>query len=148
MLTERVKEIYHEIEQFEVATKEQLEQYRQRFVGRKGAVEALFEGLKDIVKEERRAVGQELNALKNYANDRFLAIQADFEANDNGSGGAPVVVGVAGSVVRRAIGFCFCNDPSRAPSVKFRHQYFPKQIAGYLNHVGTQVEGREETKHF
>ena len=90
MLTERVKEIYHEIEQFEVATKEQLEQYRQRFVGRKGAVEALFEGLKDIVKEERRAVGQELNALKNYANDRFLAIQADFEANDNGSGGAPV----------------------------------------------------------
>lgn len=64
MLSERVKEIYQEIEQFEVVTKEQLEQYRQRFVGRKGAVEALFEGLKEIVKEERRAVGQGLMHLK------------------------------------------------------------------------------------
>jgi phenylalanyl-tRNA synthetase alpha chain len=45
MLSERVKEIYQEIEKFEVAGKEQLEQYRQRFVGRKGVVEALFEGL-------------------------------------------------------------------------------------------------------
>jgi phenylalanyl-tRNA synthetase alpha chain len=46
--------------------------------------------LKDIVKEERRAVGQELNALKNYANDRFLAIQADFEANNSASVAHPV----------------------------------------------------------
>ncbi|AEI48709.1 phenylalanine--tRNA ligase subunit alpha [Runella slithyformis] len=90
MLTERVKEIFQEIEQFEVVTKEQLEQYRQRFVGRKGVVEALFEGLKDIAKEERRAVGQELNALKNFANDRFAVIQAEFESNDSGIGGPSV----------------------------------------------------------
>ncbi len=90
MLSQRVKEIFQEIEQFEVATKEQLEQYRQRFVGRKGVVEALFEGLKDIAKEERRAVGQELNALKNFALDRFAVIQAEFEANDSGNAGPSV----------------------------------------------------------
>lgn len=80
MFTDRVQEIYQEIEQFTIANKEQLEQFRQRFVGRKGVVEALFENLKDLPKEQRREVGQTLNQLKNFANDYFQKFQAQIEA--------------------------------------------------------------------
>lgn len=90
MINERVKEIYNEVEQFAVTNKDQLEQFRQRFVGRKGIVEALFEGLKEIAKEDRRAVGQELNTLKNFVAERFQAFQATIEAHGD-SGGSTTI---------------------------------------------------------
>ncbi len=66
-----VDDIYRQIEQFAVTSKEDLEQYRQRFIGRKGVVTELFESLKTIAPEDRRAVGQQLNGLKTRAQERF-----------------------------------------------------------------------------
>ncbi len=71
MLTEKVQELIAEINQSEVTNKEQLETFRLRFVSKKGVVTELFDRLKSIAPEERRAVGQELNALKNRATERF-----------------------------------------------------------------------------
>ncbi|MCU0340814.1 MAG: phenylalanine--tRNA ligase subunit alpha [Spirosomaceae bacterium] len=102
MISNRVKEIYEEVAQFGVADKDQLEQFRQRFVGRKGVVEALFEGLKDIAKEDRRAVGQELNALKNFVMERFQAFQAAIEAD--GDGGSSNTVDLTLPVVPHQLG--------------------------------------------
>ncbi|WP_215241650.1 phenylalanine--tRNA ligase subunit alpha [Dyadobacter helix] len=73
MITERVKELIAEIEQSQVANKEQLEAFRMRYISKKGVVTELFDGLKNIPQEERRAVGQELNTLKNFAQNRFQA---------------------------------------------------------------------------
>jgi phenylalanyl-tRNA synthetase alpha chain len=84
MLAERAKAIYQEIEQLEVQNKEQLEQFRLRFISRKGEVESLFEGLKEVPKEDRRAVGQELNTLKNFAQERFQTFQSALESTDAG----------------------------------------------------------------
>ncbi|TAF01730.1 MAG: phenylalanine--tRNA ligase subunit alpha [Runella slithyformis] len=83
-LIEQARAIYQEIEAMPVGNKEQLEQFRIRFIGRKGAVEALFEGLKDVAKDDRRAVGQELNTLKNFAHDRFVVFQGQLESADSG----------------------------------------------------------------
>ncbi|TAG18272.1 MAG: phenylalanine--tRNA ligase subunit alpha [Cytophagia bacterium] len=83
-LIEQARAIYQEIEAMPVGNKEQLEQFRIRFIGRKGAVEALFEGLKDVAKDDRRAVGQELNTLKNFAHDRFVVFQGQLESADGG----------------------------------------------------------------
>ena len=73
MITERVKELISEIEQSQVSNKEQLEAFRLRYISKKGVVTELFEGLKNIPQEDRRAVGQELNTLKNLAQNRFQA---------------------------------------------------------------------------
>lgn len=66
-----VDDIHRQIEQYAVTSKEELEQYRQRFIGRKGVVTELFESLKTVAPEDRRAVGQQLNGLKTRAQERF-----------------------------------------------------------------------------
>ncbi|WP_128547836.1 phenylalanine--tRNA ligase subunit alpha [Larkinella soli] len=81
-MLDKVKEIYQEIEQFEVQSREQLEQFRLRYVGRKGVVAELFEGLKQVPQEDRRAVGQELNSLKDFAQQRFKEYSTSLENGD------------------------------------------------------------------
>ncbi len=71
MITDRVKELVSEIEKITVTDKDQLEAFRLKYISKKGVVTELFEGLKNILQEDRRAVGQELNTLKNLAQTRF-----------------------------------------------------------------------------
>ncbi|MBU1822290.1 MAG: phenylalanine--tRNA ligase subunit alpha [Bacteroidetes bacterium] len=114
MLTERVQELLAEIDQSHVDSKEQLESFRLRFISKKGAVTELFEHLKNIPQEQRRAVGQELNTLKNRAQERFQEFSTRLEETGADSSGPavdltlPVVPNQAGSlhpltIVRRRI---------------------------------------------
>ena len=45
-MTEKIAHLYADIDAATVTTKDELEQYRVRFLGKKGAVTDLFEGLK------------------------------------------------------------------------------------------------------
>jgi phenylalanyl-tRNA synthetase alpha chain len=90
MLTDKVAAIAAEIAQFEVTTKEHLETFRIKFISRKGEIESLFEGLKDVPKEDRRAVGLELNGLKNLAQSRFQDLQILLDGNDESSVAATI----------------------------------------------------------
>jgi len=114
MLTERVQELLAEIDQSHVDSKEQLESFRLQFISKKGAVTELFEHLKNIPQEQRRAVGQELNTLKNRAQERFQEFSTKLEETGADSSGPavdltlPVVPTQAGSlhpltIVRRRI---------------------------------------------
>ncbi|HEV7347540.1 phenylalanine--tRNA ligase subunit alpha [Telluribacter sp.] len=86
MISERVQELLTEIENSTVSTKEQLEAFRMRYISRKGVVTELFDQLKTIPQEDRRAVGQELNTLKNAAQDRFQLFSTQLEEqSDNGA---------------------------------------------------------------
>ncbi|GAB2791078.1 phenylalanine--tRNA ligase subunit alpha [Rhabdobacter roseus] len=79
-ITERVKELISEIEKSTLSSSDELEAFRMRYISRKGAVTELFEQLKTVPQEERRAVGQELNTLKNLAQSRFQEFTAQLEA--------------------------------------------------------------------
>ncbi|WP_221394128.1 phenylalanine--tRNA ligase subunit alpha [Dyadobacter sp. NIV53] len=79
MITDRVQDLISEIEQTEVQNKEQLEAFRMRYISKKGVVTELFEGLKNIPQDDRRAVGQELNTLKNLAQNRFQEFTTTIE---------------------------------------------------------------------
>jgi phenylalanyl-tRNA synthetase alpha chain len=114
MITERVKELLHEIENSQVESKEQLEAFRLKYISKKGIVTELFEGLKNIPQEDRRAVGQELNTLKNLAQSRFqefstiLENSADVSEDNQIDLTLPVVPHLQGSIhpltiVRRRI---------------------------------------------
>ena len=80
MITDKVKELISEIEQSTVDNKEQLEAFRLKYISKKGVVTELFDGLKNIPQEDRRAVGQELNTLKNLAQNRFQEFNASIES--------------------------------------------------------------------
>lgn len=71
MITDRVKELVSEIQQASVKNKEELEAFRMRYISKKGVVTELFDGLKNVAQEDRRAMGQELNTLKNLAQEQF-----------------------------------------------------------------------------
>lgn len=79
MITDRVKELTSEIEQATVTSKDQLEAFRLKYISKKGAVTELFDNLKNIPQEDRRAVGQELNTLKNLAQSRFQDFSTTLE---------------------------------------------------------------------
>lgn len=70
-MLDKVKELHQEIEHYSIDSPEQLEQFRIRFISRKGVITELFEGLKAVPQADRRLVGQELNGLKNFAQERF-----------------------------------------------------------------------------
>jgi len=63
-MNEQIQAIQSEVESFLISNEAELEQFRVAFVGRKGRIAALFDGLKDVPAENRREVGQVLNALK------------------------------------------------------------------------------------
>jgi phenylalanyl-tRNA synthetase alpha chain len=70
-MNEKIHTVTKEIEVFPIATKQQLEDFRIKFLGSKGVVKQLFGDLKAVPNEEKRAVGQLLNALRITAQDRF-----------------------------------------------------------------------------
>ncbi len=114
MINERVQELLTEIDSSEVSTPAQLEAYRMRFINKKSKVTELFAQLKNTALEDRRAVGQELNKLKDRAQERFQEFSDQLEsgAQSNGELGLdltlPVTPNALGSlhpltIVRRRI---------------------------------------------
>jgi len=55
----------------DVHTSEQAEQYRVHYLGRKGLIAQLFKRLSQLSQEERPAAGEQLNALKTFAQARL-----------------------------------------------------------------------------
>ncbi len=90
-MLDKVKAIYQEIDAFNVTSKEQLEQFRMRFISRKGVITELFESLKSVPPEDRRAVGQELNSLKNRAQEQFDSFNQRIEEQQASANSAPPV---------------------------------------------------------
>ena len=77
-----VAQLAQEVAAFELADQEQLERFRNLYTGRKGRIADLFDGIKNIPPEQRKAYGQELNALKEQALHKFKAKQEELAAAD------------------------------------------------------------------
>jgi phenylalanyl-tRNA synthetase alpha chain len=57
----------------------ELEELRIKYLSRNGIVSGLFEKLKDVPKEEKPAVGNKLNTLRNYITDNFNRVKIKLE---------------------------------------------------------------------
>jgi phenylalanyl-tRNA synthetase alpha chain len=82
-MKDKIQAIQSEIEAFDISNASALEQFRIQFVGRKGRLADLFDGLKDVAAESRREVGQALNGLKNLAETKFAEAQEEFAGTDS-----------------------------------------------------------------
>lgn len=65
-----IKRYLTEVESFNESSAEAVEQFRIKFLGRKGVVPALFEDFKKLQAEDKRLLGKELNELKQKATDK------------------------------------------------------------------------------
>jgi phenylalanyl-tRNA synthetase alpha chain len=84
-MREKVHKLLVEISELKVETKEQLEEYRLKYLAKKGIVTALFDDFKTLANEERKEVGKHLNDLKNRAQEKFNHLKEKFEGGEETS---------------------------------------------------------------
>ncbi|MDI9859914.1 phenylalanine--tRNA ligase subunit alpha [Flectobacillus roseus] len=80
-MQEKIQEIHQQVDAFVIENKDQLEAFRIAYVGRKSVIGELFDGLKNVAAEQRREIGQQLNGLKDFAQNKFNEMQALLEAS-------------------------------------------------------------------
>lgn len=66
-MEEKINALLAQIAAFKPTSKEELEQFRIATIGRKGSVTQLFDEFKTLPPEQKKALGQKINALKNEA---------------------------------------------------------------------------------
>jgi len=95
-MLDKIKGVSEEIEQFQIDTKDSLEKFRLTFVSKKGKVTELFDLLKQVPNEEKRAMGAELNVLKNAAQAKLTHFTEVFEqaSSQNASSGKDLTLPV------------------------------------------------------
>lgn len=78
-MKEKIQAILSEINAFSTESKEELDQFRIKFMSKKGIIPSLFGEFKTVPAELRKEMGQALNALKNTAQDKFNSLQENLE---------------------------------------------------------------------
>lgn len=68
-----------EINKYSLSNKEELEEFRIRFLGSKNCLKPLFSEISNVPNEERKAIGQKINHLKSAAQEKFDSTQTLFE---------------------------------------------------------------------
>jgi len=79
MIQEKIERLLQEIEALTASSKEEVEQVRIRYLGKKGVIPALFEEFRTIPNEEKRVVGQLLNKLKTRASQKLDELKSAAE---------------------------------------------------------------------
>jgi len=78
-MKEKISSLLADINQFKAANLEELEAFRIKYLSKKGLIPALFADFKNVAAEERKEMGQLLNALKNEAQERIVVLRESLE---------------------------------------------------------------------
>jgi len=73
-MKEKVKHIKEQIQSFSASSKKEIEEFRLKFISKKGDITNLFTELKNVPPEEKKEYGQLLNELKNFAKEKFQTL--------------------------------------------------------------------------
>ena len=120
-----------EVEEFAAQSKEHVEEYRIKWLSKKGQVTALFDDFKEIAPEIKREVGQKLNELKTKAQDKINELKEKYETNSE-------------SEVSYDIDLTTPSDPSIAIGSRHPLSIVKNQIIDVFARIGFTVsDGRE-----
>lgn len=102
-LLERVSAVEAELKSAQARTADEVEQFRVAMLGRNGTVTTLFEEFKQVAAEEKRALGQRMNQLKQLAQQRLDELKGALESTGSASGpvldlSAPALTAATGSL--------------------------------------------------
>ena len=82
-LKEKAASIRSEMKAFKVASAEELEAFRIRFLGSKNVIKDLYRELKEVPKDMRKEFGQLINALKNESETAFEHFKSQVGSDSN-----------------------------------------------------------------
>lgn len=74
-LLEKISQLKNEIDGFSSNGKDVAEEFRIRFIGSSGLVKGLMSAMKDIAPENRKDAGLALNAIKQFAEEKYSALK-------------------------------------------------------------------------
>jgi len=81
MLT-KIEKLINELENAVIESKEQVEEYRIKWLSKKGEITLLFDEFKQVAPELKREVGQKLNQLKVNAQNKINELKEKFEQSN------------------------------------------------------------------
>ncbi len=136
-LSERIAALEEEVRTAAARTADEVERFRVAMLGRNGAVTALFDDFKQVAAEEKRALGQRLNQLKQSAQARWEELKQAADSGPSTTTQAidptrPAAIDAAGSLhpitlVRQRIVDTFARigfTVSQGPEVEDDHHNF------------------------
>jgi phenylalanyl-tRNA synthetase alpha chain len=130
-MLEKINILLAEVEEFAAQSKEHVEEYRIKWLSKKGQVTALFDDFKGVAPEIKREVGQKLNELKVKAQDKINALKEKYESSSE-------------SAVSVNIDLTIPSDPSIAIGSRHPLSIVKNQIIDVFARIGFTVsDGRE-----
>ncbi len=84
-MKDKVQSYLNEIENFSAETAEQLNEFKNKFLSKKGLIPALFGEMRNVAPEDRKEFGALLNNLKNKAQQKVNDLKEYLESKNEGS---------------------------------------------------------------
>lgn len=126
-MLEKINNLKSQIEALTATSADEVEALRIKYLSKKGEVSALFNDFRTVPADQKKALGQALNELKNFATDKINLLREALENTDSTAGDldltrtpAPVKLGTRHplSIVReeivdifRRLGFSIAEGP-------------------------------------
>ncbi len=85
-MQERIQQLTAELQALTAHSEQEVEDLRIKYISKKGLVSQLFDEFKTVPNEEKKQVGQLLNALKTLATDKINELRASLTAGDADEG--------------------------------------------------------------
>ncbi len=87
---DKVKDILKDIENTAVQSKDELEQFRIKFLGTKNVVKPLFSEIKNIANDRKKEFGQLINEVKQTAESKFNNLKISLAEGEEDAAGAEI----------------------------------------------------------
>ncbi len=130
-MIEKIKEHIAQVEAFTAATKEEVEDFRIKYLGSKGLLKDFFSEFKNVANDQKKEFGQVVNTLKNAAQEKVEILKDSLESKEEVKGiyrdlsrpGAPIELGSRHpiSIVKNKITEVFSNigfNVSEGPEIE------------------------------
>ena len=75
-MIDSVREFLVDVEQFTTQNPKELEDFRIKYLGKKGILNDLFAKFKEVPNEQKKEFGQVINLLKNQVNDKIETLKS------------------------------------------------------------------------
>lgn len=128
-MIDKIKDYIAEVEAYKAETREELEAFRIKILGKKGILNDFFAEFKNVPNEQKKEFGQVINQLKNTAEAKVASIHEAFESKE-------VAKGIYGDLTR----------PGEPFAVGSRHpiSIVKNQVIDIFSNIGFNVsEGPE-----
>lgn len=79
-MLEKIDDLLLEVQNFQSSTKDEIEQFRLKFNGKKGIMNDFYDSLKQIPNEQKKDFGQKINILRNAVNEKLEDLKSSSES--------------------------------------------------------------------